>query len=66
MDTNQSLYNKYLNSLQQDILNGRITYSEQTQILLAFYQEVLYRQNANINDTITANQLLTYTHQNYN
>jgi len=66
MDTTQSLYNKYLNSLQQDILNGRITYSDQTQILLAFYQEVVYRQNVNINDTITANQLLTYTHQNYN
>lgn len=66
MDTNQSLYNKYLNSLQQDILNGRITYSALTQTLLAFYQEVLYRQNPNIDDTVTANQLLTYTYQNYN
>jgi hypothetical protein len=65
MDTVQSLYEKYLNSQAHDIQNGCATNSIRTQTLLAFYQEVLYRLSAAVNDTLTANQLLTYTHQNY-
>jgi hypothetical protein len=65
MDTVQSLYNKYLASLGFDIQGGCTVASEKTQILLAFYQEVLYRQSTAVNDEITANQLLTYTYQNY-
>jgi len=65
MDTVDSLYIKYLNSQANDIQNGCATSSVRTQTLLAFYQEVLYRQSALVDDTVTANQLLTYTHQNY-
>ena len=65
MDTVQSLYEKFLNSQANDIQNGCATSSVKTQTLLAFYQEVLYRQSAAVGDTLTANQLLTYTHQNY-
>jgi len=65
MDTTESLYQKYLNSQADDILNGCATSSLKTQTLLAFYQEVLYRQSALVDDTVTANQLLTYTYQNY-
>jgi hypothetical protein len=65
MDTVESLYNKYLASLSFDVSNGCVGASEQTQTLLAFYQEVLYRQSSAVDDQVTANQLLTYTYQNY-
>lgn len=65
MDTPQTLYDKYLASLGWDIQGGCVAASEKTQTLLAFYQEVLYRQSSAVNDEVTANQLLTYTYQNY-
>ena len=65
MDTTQTLYDKYLASLGWDIQGGCVAASEKTQTLLAFYQEVLYRQSNAVNDEVTANQLLTYTYQNY-
>lgn len=65
MDSISSLYQKYLNSLSDDIQRGCVAFSLKTQILLAFYQEVSYRQSASINDTVTADNLLTYTYQNY-
>jgi hypothetical protein len=65
MDTVQTLYQKYVHSLQNDIQRGCATLSEKTQQLLAFYQEVQYRQSAQVNDTVTADQLLEYTYQNY-
>lgn len=65
MDTTQTLYAKYLSSLSFDITGGCTAPSLQTQTLLAFYQEVLYRQSGAVNDTVTANQLLTFTYQNY-
>ena len=65
MDSISSLYQKYLNSLSDDIQRGCVAFSLKTQILLAFYQEVFYRQSASINDTVTADNLLTYTYQNY-
>lgn len=65
MDTPQTLYDKYLMSLGFDIQGGCTSASIKTQTLLAFYQEVLYRQSGNVNDQVTANQLLTYTYQNY-
>jgi hypothetical protein len=64
-DTPETLYKKYLASLQFDIAGGCSSASQTTQILLAFYQEVLYRQSAAVNDQITADQLLTYTYENY-
>jgi hypothetical protein len=65
MDTLQTLYAKYLASLGFDIQGGCTAASERTQILLAFVQEVTYRQSAQVNDEVTANQLLTFTYQNY-
>jgi len=65
MDTVESLYAKYLNSQADDIRKGCAVSSLKTQSLLAFYQEVLYRQSALVEDTVTANMLLTYTYQNY-
>jgi hypothetical protein len=65
MDTVETLYDKYLSSLGEDIRNGFANSSLRTQILLAFYQEVQYRLSANVEDQLTADQLLTYTHQNY-
>ena len=65
MDTVQSLYEKFLASQANDIQNGCVSSSQKTQTLLAFYQEVTYRQSALVDDTLTANQLLTYTYQNY-
>jgi hypothetical protein len=65
MDTVASLYQKYLASQANDIQKGCANSSLRTQSLLAFYQEVLYRQSALVEDTVTANQLLTYTYQNY-
>lgn len=65
MDTLETLYRKYLASLQFDIEGGCTSASERTQILLAFYQEVVYRQSSAVNDEVTANQLLTFTYQNY-
>lgn len=65
MDTVEELYTKFLNSQANDIQNGCATSSVKTQTLWAFYQEVLFRQSSLIDDTVTANQLLTYTHQNY-
>jgi hypothetical protein len=65
MDTINELFGKYLSSLSADIERGCTSFSIKTQILLAFYQEVMFRQSAAVNDVITANQLLTYTHQNY-
>lgn len=65
MDTTETLYAKYLASLGFDIEGGCTVPSNRTQILLAFYQEVLYRQSGNVNDEVTANQLLTFTYQNY-
>jgi hypothetical protein len=65
MDTLETLYAKYLASLGFDIAGGCTSASERTQILLAFYQEVVYRQSAAVNDEVTANQLLTFTYQNY-
>jgi hypothetical protein len=65
MDTVQQLYNKYISSLQSDIQRGCVTPTFRTQSLLAFYQEVLYRLSSAVNDEVTANQLLTYTYNNY-
>lgn len=65
MDTLATLTAKYQASLSFDIQGGCVAASERTQILLAFVQEVTYRQSAAVNDEITANQLLTYTYQNY-
>lgn len=65
MDTPQTLYAKYLASLKFDIQGGCTDASIKTQTLLAFYQEVLYRQSSAVNDEVTADQLLTYTYQNY-
>lgn len=65
MDTVQTLYDKYLISLGWDIQGGCIAASLKTQTLLAFYQEVVFRQSNAVNDQVTANQLLTYTYQNY-
>jgi hypothetical protein len=65
MDTLQSLYEKYIDSLQNDIQRGCVMLSNKTQELLAFYQEVQYRQSAVVNDIVTANMLLTYTYNNY-
>jgi hypothetical protein len=65
MDTVNDLFNKYLSSLSADIERGCSSFSIKTQILLAFYQEVMFRQSASVNDEVTANQLLTYTYQNY-
>jgi hypothetical protein len=65
MDTLASLSQKYQDSLASDILGGCYTASMQTQTLLAFVQEVIFRQSASVNDVVTANQLLTYTYQNY-
>ena len=65
MDTAETLYAKYLASLGFDIEGGCTVPSDRTQTLLAFYQKVLYRQSAQVNDEVTANQLLTYTYQNY-
>jgi hypothetical protein len=65
MDTAGTLYNKYLASQSFDIAGGCLTPSLKTQILLAFYQEVLYRQSSAVNDTVTANQLLAFTYENY-
>jgi hypothetical protein len=50
MDTVQTLYDKYLASLGWDIQGGCVAPSQKTQTLLAFYQEVLYRQSAAVND----------------
>jgi hypothetical protein len=65
MDTAQSLYEKYIASLQFDIGGGCTTPSIKTQTLLAFYQEVLFRQSLQVGDEVTANQLLTFTYNNY-
>jgi hypothetical protein len=65
LDTPQTLYDKYLASLQFDIARGCASASLTTQTLLAFYQEVLYRQSAAVNDEVTANELLRFTFQNY-
>jgi hypothetical protein len=65
MDTPATLYNKYLASLQFDIQGGCSSASQMTQTLLAFYQEVLYRQSSAVSDQVTANQLLTFTFENY-
>lgn len=65
MDTVETLYGKYLASLGFDIQGGCTAASIKTQTLLAFYQEVVYRQSGAVNDDVTANQLLTFTYQNY-
>jgi hypothetical protein len=65
MDTPATLYEKYLQSLGFDIQGGCTAASLKTQILLAFYQEVEYRLSGAVNDEVTANQLLTFTYQNY-
>jgi len=65
MDTAETLYGKYLASLGFDIQGGCSASSIKTQTLLAFYQEVLYRQSSAVSDEVTANQLLTFTYQNY-
>jgi len=65
MDTTSTLYQKYIDSLQFDIAGGCTSTSTRTQTLLAFYQEVLYRQSNAVDDQVTANQLLTFTYQNY-
>jgi hypothetical protein len=65
MDTVLELYQKYLDSLSNDINRGCTSFTIKTQVLLAFYQEVVYRQSPPVNDGVTANQLLTYTYQNY-
>jgi hypothetical protein len=65
MDTVETLYGKYLASLGFDIQGGCTAASIKTQTLLAFYQEVVYRQSGAVNDNVTANQLLTFTYQNY-
>lgn len=65
MDTVQTLYNKYIVSLNFDIEGGCVSPSQKTQTLLAFYQEVIYRQSSAVQDQVTANQLLKYTYENY-
>jgi hypothetical protein len=65
MDTPTTLYGKYLASLGFDIQGGCTVPSDRTQTLLAFYQEVLFRQSVQVNDDVTANQLITFTYQNY-
>jgi hypothetical protein len=65
MDTVETLYGKYLASLGFDIQGGCTAASIKTQTLLAFYQEVVFRQSGAVNDNVTANQLLTFTYQNY-
>lgn len=65
MDTVEELYKKYIDSLQSDIQRGCSNPTIRTQSLLAFYQEVLYRLSDAVGDQVTANQLLTYTHNNY-
>jgi hypothetical protein len=65
MDTVEQLYEKYLLSLQNDIARGCVSCSIKTQTLLAFYQEVVFRQSAMVNDNVTAEILLTYTANNY-
>jgi len=65
MDTLATLTAKYQTSLAFDIQGGCVAASQRTQILLAFVQEVTYRQSAAVNDEVTANQLLTFTYQNY-
>lgn len=65
MDTVTSLYQKYISSLENDIERGCVAFSIRTQILLAFYQEVVYRQSVAVNDEVTANMLLEYTGNNY-
>lgn len=65
MDTVQSLYDKYIASLNNDIAGGCVRPSRATNELLAFYQEVLFRLSGQVNDEVTANQLLTYTKENY-
>jgi hypothetical protein len=65
MDTLETLNAKYLSSLGFDIQGGCTSASERTQILLAFIQEVTFRQSSAVNDQVTANQLLTFTYQNY-
>jgi hypothetical protein len=65
MDTLETLNAKYLASLGFDIQGGCTSASQRTQILLAFIQEVTFRQSAAVNDEVTANQLLTFTYQNY-
>jgi len=65
MDTIETLNQKYLASLGFDIQGGCTTASQQTQILLAFVQEVTFRQSLAVDDQVTANQLLTFTYQNY-
>lgn len=64
-DTVATLYDKYLASLQFDIARGCTSASQTTQTLLAFYQEVLYRQSSAVNDQVTADQLLAFTYENY-
>jgi hypothetical protein len=65
MDTLDTLNAKYLFSLGFDIQGGCTSASERTQILLAFIQEVTFRLSSAVNDEVTANQLLTFTYQNY-
>ena len=65
MDTIESLYEKYIKSLENDIERGCVVFSIRTQALLAFYQEVQYRMSVDINDEVTANTLLEYTGNNY-
>jgi hypothetical protein len=65
MDTLQELYNKYIRSLQNDFARGCAGATVRTQQLLAFYQEAAYRLSEQVNDEVTANTLLTYTHNNY-
>jgi hypothetical protein len=65
MDTPDTLYAKYIASLQFDITGGCTSPSVKTQTLLAFYQEVLFRQSVQVSDQVTANQLLTFTYNNY-
>jgi hypothetical protein len=65
MDTPETLYSKYITSLGFDIQGGCTVASMQTQVLLAFYQEVLFRQSSAVNDTVTADQLLRFTFENY-
>lgn len=65
MDTIETLNQKYLTSLGFDIQGGCTSASQQTQILLAFVQEVTFRQSSAVEDQVTANQLLTFTYQNY-
>lgn len=65
MDTAETLYKKYIASLGFDIQSGCAVPSITTQVLLAFYQEVLYRQSSAVDDTVTADQLLRFTFENY-